>query len=135
MIIAAGFLILYDISSFSHDLSLVFKCPFWFYHVIFLSFVIIIFVNSYMDEDGKQLVAAGETGTIVELGGGSELIITSRTNNGTLSKTLGSREFFCYYRQKPRPSATNHVALTLASRFGILLCISLSLSLFSIELS
>lgn len=73
--------------------------------------------SSYMDEDGKQLVAAGETGTIVELGGGSELIITSRTNNGTLSKTLGSREFFCYYRQKPRPSATNHVALTLASRY------------------
>lgn len=74
-----------------------------------------------MDENGKQLVALGETGDNVDLGnGGSELIVTRRSNNGVASRTLGSREFLRYYRQKPRPS-TNDSAITtaLASRFDL----------------
>lgn len=73
-----------------------------------------------MDEQGKQLVASGESASNVELGsGGSELVITKKSNDGISTKTLGSREFLRYYRQKPRPSPTNSmaVAATLASRF------------------
>lgn len=73
-----------------------------------------------MDEDGKQLVASGDMANNVELGGGgSELIITTTTADKRTSKTLGSREFLRYYRQKPRPSPANHMAITaaLASRF------------------
>ncbi|GKU87512.1 hypothetical protein SLEP1_g1904 [Rubroshorea leprosula] len=74
--------------------------------------------SSYMDEDGKQLVAAGDMGD-VELGSGSELVITRRSDGGISTKTLGSREFLRYYRQKPRPSPANNVAITaaLASRY------------------
>lgn len=74
--------------------------------------------SSYMGEDGKQLVAAGDTGNI-ELGSGAELIITTRDDSRVSSKTLGSREFLRYYRQKPRPSAENNGAITaaLASRY------------------
>ena len=70
-----------------------------------------------MDEDGKQLVAAGDTNA-VELAG-PELIITRRSNIGVSTKTLGSREFLRYYRQKPRPSPVNDMAITaaLAARF------------------
>ncbi|GKV48568.1 hypothetical protein SLEP1_g55367 [Rubroshorea leprosula] len=73
--------------------------------------------SSYMDEDGNQLVAAGDMGD-VELGSGSELIITRRSDSGIWTKTLGSREFLHYYRQKPRPSPANKMAITaaLASR-------------------
>lgn len=56
----------------------------------------------------------------IELGsGGSELVITHKTENGTLVRTLGSREFLRYYRQKPRPSLPRDVALavSLASRY------------------
>lgn len=76
-----------------------------------------------MDENGKQLVAVGDTGNSIELGtAGSELIITRRTDAGVSTKALGSREYMRYYRQKPRPSSVNNVALTiaLASRFCIL---------------
>lgn len=55
----------------------------------------------------------------VELGsGGSELIISTGSNVGTKSKILGSREFLRYYRQKPRPTPANNMAITaaLASR-------------------
>ncbi|GLT85154.1 hypothetical protein SLE2022_033510 [Rubroshorea leprosula] len=74
--------------------------------------------SSYMDEDGNQLVAAGDMGD-VELGSGSELIITRRSDSGIWTKTLGSREFLHYYRQKPRPSPANKMAITaaLASRY------------------
>lgn len=70
-----------------------------------------------MDEDGKQLVASGDTNG-VELAG-PELIITRRSNTGVSTKALGSREFLRYYRQKPRPSPVNDMAITaaLASRF------------------
>lgn len=72
--------------------------------------------SSYVGEDGKQLVAAsGESENTVELGtGGSELIITRRTDMGTSTKMLGSREYLRYYRQKPRPSPENNVAMSLA---------------------
>ncbi|OWM77262.1 hypothetical protein CDL15_Pgr028899 [Punica granatum] len=71
--------------------------------------------SSYMDEDGKQLVAVGDSGSNVQLGtAGSELIITRRTDAGVSTKSLGSREYMCYYRQKPRPSSVNDAALTIA---------------------
>ncbi|KAL4332827.1 hypothetical protein GQ457_07G037050 [Hibiscus cannabinus] len=75
--------------------------------------------SSYVDESGKQLVAVGDTGNSVELVGGSELVITKRTDGGIISRTLGSREYLRYYRQKPRPSPANDVAITaaLASRY------------------
>ena len=73
-----------------------------------------------MDEQGKQLVTSGDASNNVKLGSeGSELIITEKSNDGISTKTLGSREFLRYYRQKPRPSPINDVAIitTLASRF------------------
>ncbi|KAG6739122.1 hypothetical protein POTOM_056708 [Populus tomentosa] len=76
--------------------------------------------SSYVDEDGKQLVALGDTTNIAALGSGdSELIITTRSANKVSSKTLGSREYLRYYRQKPRPSPANDTAITaaLASRY------------------
>ncbi len=74
---------------------------------------------SYVDEDGKQLTTSGDMANTVELGsGGSELIITTSSDNKISSKTLGSREFLRYYRQKPHPSPANSGAITaaLASR-------------------
>ncbi|CBI20772.3 unnamed protein product, partial [Vitis vinifera] len=76
--------------------------------------------SSYVDVDEKQLVASGDMNNTVELGcGGSELIITRRTDGGISTKSLGSREFLRYYRQKPRPSPMNGAAITaaLASRY------------------
>jgi len=73
-----------------------------------------------MDEDGKQLVAVNDGANSVELGsGGVELVIRSRRNSGVSTKTLGSREFLRYYRQKPRPAPANDyaISLALASRF------------------
>ncbi|KAJ0965642.1 hypothetical protein J5N97_026780 [Dioscorea zingiberensis] len=75
--------------------------------------------GSYVDVKGKQLVAS-DSADNVELGsGGSELIITSKTDGRTSVKTLGSREFLRYYRQKPSPSPSGGIALavTLASRY------------------
>lgn len=74
---------------------------------------------SYVGVEGKQLVASDNVDN-VELGsGGSELIIKSTTDGKTSVKTLGSREFLRYYRQKPRPSPSSDIALaiTLASRY------------------
>lgn len=76
-----------------------------------------------MDEDGKQLVAANDTGSSVELGeGGSELVIKRRTNDGMSTKAIGSREFLRYYKQKPKPSPSNEMAISvaLASRFVVI---------------
>ncbi|KAF3455967.1 hypothetical protein FNV43_RR00610 [Rhamnella rubrinervis] len=76
--------------------------------------------SSYVDECGKQLVVAGDMIGTVELGsGGSELVITRRSDNGVSTKMLGSREFLRYYRQKPRPSPMNDIAISaaLASRY------------------
>ncbi|XP_058067977.1 cytoplasmic 60S subunit biogenesis factor REI1 homolog 1-like [Magnolia sinica] len=76
--------------------------------------------SSYVDSDGKQLVVSDEIINAVELGtGGSELVITRKTDNGISVKALGSREFLRYYRQKPRPSLERDIALaiSLASRY------------------
>lgn len=74
-----------------------------------------------MDDHGKQLITSGDMANTVELGsGGSELIITRRSDNKISSKTLGSREFLRYYRQKPQPTPANVAAITaaLASRLA-----------------
>lgn len=76
--------------------------------------------SSYADTNGKQLVEANDMGNTVDLGsGGAELIITQRTDGRISTKMLGSREYLRYYRQKPRPSPTNGIAITaaLASRY------------------
>ncbi|KAI3890097.1 hypothetical protein MKW92_012585 [Papaver armeniacum] len=76
--------------------------------------------SSYIDEDGKQLVSSDDMSNIVELGsGGSELVISRKTDTKTSVRTLGSREYLRYYRQKPRPSPTRDIALaiSLASRY------------------
>jgi len=71
--------------------------------------------RSYTDVEGKQLIAAGDVNNNIELGiGGSELVITNKTGKGTRVRTLGSREFTRYYRQKPRPSAVTKCALALS---------------------
>lgn len=76
-------------------------------------------MSSYVDEAGKQIVVSGETDNTVELVGGSELLITEKSENTTTSKTLGSREFMRYYRQKPRPTSqdSNQIIASLSSRF------------------
>ncbi|AEE85908.1 Cytoplasmic 60S subunit biogenesis factor REI1 1 [Arabidopsis thaliana] len=75
--------------------------------------------SSYVDEAGKQIVVSGETDNTVELVGGSELLITEKSENTTTSKTLGSREFMRYYRQKPRPTSqdSNQIIASLSSRY------------------
>ncbi|XP_057515740.1 cytoplasmic 60S subunit biogenesis factor REI1 homolog 1 [Amaranthus tricolor] len=76
--------------------------------------------SSYMYEDGKQLVAINDGDISVELGhGGSELIIKNKTNRGVSAKTLGSREFLRYYKQKPRPAPDSDkaISIALASRY------------------
>lgn len=71
--------------------------------------------SSYMDEDGKQLVAVNDGCHSVELGtGGAELISRRRTETGVSTKILGSREFLRYYKQKPRPSPANNMAISIA---------------------
>lgn len=76
-------------------------------------------LSSYVDEAGKQIVVAGETDNTLELVGGSELLITENSENTKTSKTLGSREFMRYYRQKPRPTSQNssQIISSLSSRF------------------
>ncbi|CAN6176981.1 unnamed protein product [Urochloa humidicola] len=70
--------------------------------------------SSYVDE-GKQMVATDDANNNIELGiGGSELVITTKSGKGTRVRTLGSREFARYYRQKPRPSAVPNFALALS---------------------
>ncbi|XP_040380673.1 cytoplasmic 60S subunit biogenesis factor REI1 homolog 1 [Oryza brachyantha] len=76
--------------------------------------------SSYADVEGKELVAADDRDNNIELGsGGAELVITNKSEKGTRVRTLGSREFIRYYRQKPRPSvATDRaLALSLASSY------------------
>ncbi|GMH10754.1 hypothetical protein Nepgr_012595 [Nepenthes gracilis] len=71
--------------------------------------------SSYVDEAGKQLVAVNDVDDSVEFqSGGSELVITRKTENGISTKILGSREFLRYYKQKPRPSPANYEAITAA---------------------
>lgn len=61
------------------------------------------------------MVAAADGNCGIELGiGGSELVITNKSGKGTRVRSLGSREFIRYYRQKPRPSSTTARALALS---------------------
>ncbi|KAH6836384.1 Zinc finger protein 622 [Perilla frutescens var. hirtella] len=75
--------------------------------------------SSYVDTDGKQLVAVGDVQNGVALGsGGSELVITRQNNGATLTKMLGSRDYLRYYRQKPRPTALHsEITAALAARY------------------
>jgi pre-60S factor REI1 len=80
---------------------------------------IFILLNSYVDAEGKQVVLSDDAAN-VELGtAGAELVITHKGEDGTFIRTLGSREFLRYYRQKPRPTLSRDTALAtaLASRF------------------
>ncbi|KAK9691921.1 hypothetical protein RND81_09G228900 [Saponaria officinalis] len=72
--------------------------------------------SSYMDNDGKVLVAKTDDGEdCVELGcGGCELILKRRTESGVCATTLGSREFLRYYKQNPRPTPANALAISIA---------------------
>ncbi|KAJ8561135.1 hypothetical protein K7X08_027325 [Anisodus acutangulus] len=67
----------------------------------------------YVDAIGKQLVSSEDFNDRVEL------VITTRADDGVSVKALGSIEFLRYYRQKPRPTRTNDVAISaaLASRY------------------
>lgn len=79
------------------------------------------------------MVAADDMDNNIELGsGGSELVITNKGEKGTRVRTLGSREFIRYYRQKPRPSvATDRaLALSLASRSESLCYLLTHLNIF-----
>ncbi|XP_071693733.1 cytoplasmic 60S subunit biogenesis factor REI1 homolog 1-like [Rutidosis leptorrhynchoides] len=75
--------------------------------------------SSYITDGGKQLVTTDDNSRSIKLGiVGSELIITRATDNGTSIKAIGSREYFRYYRQKPRPSQnTVFTAAMLAARY------------------
>ncbi|CAN8326775.1 unnamed protein product [Cochlearia groenlandica] len=75
--------------------------------------------SSYVDEAGDQIIVSGETESTVELVGGSELVITDRSEKATTSRTLGSREFMRFYRQKPRPTSqnSNQIITSLSSRY------------------
>ncbi|CAK9210466.1 unnamed protein product [Sphagnum troendelagicum] len=70
------------------------------------------FSNSYMSSDGTQLIAAhdGMESHVSLTPGGSELIV--KGDGG--SKTIGSREFARYYRQRPRPSESRDGVLVNA---------------------
>ncbi|XP_038899653.1 cytoplasmic 60S subunit biogenesis factor REI1 homolog 1 [Benincasa hispida] len=76
--------------------------------------------SSYVDGSGNQLVPSGTRDNTVEFGsGGAELILVQGTSERKSTKTLGSRQFLRYYRQKPRPSPANDAAMTavLAARY------------------
>ncbi|EOA26377.1 hypothetical protein CARUB_v10023355mg [Capsella rubella] len=73
--------------------------------------------SSYVNGDENQMVVSGESANTIELYGGSELVITKRTDNKVTSRTLGSREFMRYYKQKPPPSSQKHLVNSLTSRY------------------
>jgi pre-60S factor REI1 len=76
--------------------------------------------SSYVNGDENQMVVSGESVNTVELFGGSELVITKRTDNKVTSRTLGSREFMRYYKQKPAPSSQKHIVNSLTSRYKMM---------------
>ncbi|XP_078176459.1 cytoplasmic 60S subunit biogenesis factor REI1 homolog 2-like isoform X2 [Carex rostrata] len=70
--------------------------------------------SSYVNAEGKQVVLSDDAAN-VELGSaGAELVITHKNEEGMLVRTLGSREFLRYYRQKPRPTPARNTALATA---------------------
>lgn len=74
------------------------------------------FTSSYLPEEDAQLVSAEEPTAIpVSLTtGGAELLIKHDTGKKQCVKTIGSREFLRYYKQKPRPSEMHDGALVNA---------------------
>jgi len=106
----------YDYSSRFHFFCFLLCC--WCLNVLELivsSFDVCLY--SYVNGDENQMVVSGESVNTVELFGGSELVITKRTDNKVTSRTLGSREFMRYYKQKPAPSSQKHIVNSLTSRF------------------
>ncbi|KAF8082938.1 hypothetical protein N665_0800s0031 [Sinapis alba] len=73
--------------------------------------------TSYANEGENQMVVSGELANTVELFGGSELVITKRGKNKVTSRTLGSRDFMRYYKQKPPPSSQKHIVNSLTLRY------------------
>lgn len=74
---------------------------------------------SYVDSEGRELVLADDFQNSIQFSTGGELIIARRGKKGISNRILGSREFLRYYRQKPRPTSANDVAIVsaLAARF------------------
>lgn len=74
---------------------------------------------SYVDSEGRELVLADDLQNSIQLSTGGEIIIARRGKKGVSTRILGSREFLRYYRQKPRPTSANDVAIVsaLAARF------------------
>uniref|UniRef100_A0A0D6QUI8 C2H2-type domain-containing protein n=1 Tax=Araucaria cunninghamii TaxID=56994 RepID=A0A0D6QUI8_ARACU len=72
--------------------------------------------SSYVDESGMQIMPIEEAldGNFEVGFGGAELVIKRKTDNGTSSKILGSREFLRYYRQRPPPTNERDTALSMA---------------------
>ncbi|CAM6127896.1 unnamed protein product [Calypogeia fissa] len=64
------------------------------------------FSSSYVASDGTQLVKVDnpEDAPVSLVNGGLELVVRSDSADGKVSKTIGSRELFRYYKQRPRPS-------------------------------
>ncbi|KAL2633031.1 hypothetical protein R1flu_004510 [Riccia fluitans] len=64
------------------------------------------FSSSYVSPDGMQLIKVedGENAPAVLTSGGLELMLKGDETEGKASKTIGSRELFRYYKQKPKPS-------------------------------
>ncbi|KAG6548837.1 hypothetical protein Mapa_009599 [Marchantia paleacea] len=64
------------------------------------------FSSSYVGPDGKQLVKIedGDDAPAVLISGGLELMLKGDDAEGKATRTIGSRELFRYYKQKPKPS-------------------------------
>ncbi|KAJ1260594.1 hypothetical protein BS78_10G244400 [Paspalum vaginatum] len=79
--------------------------------------------SSYVDSEGRQLISADDGNSNIDLGiGGSELVITTKSSKGTRVRSLGSRKFTRYYRQKPRPSVVSGRAPALSMPSRYMLC-------------
>eukprot|EP00250_Pteridium_aquilinum_P004005 c14259_g1_i1 orf=498-1742(-) len=74
------------------------------------------FTSSYLPEEDAQLVSIEEPTAVPVLlsAGGAELIIKHDSGKKQCAKTIGSREFLRYYKQKPRPSDMHDGALVNA---------------------
>lgn len=61
---------------------------------------------SYVASDGTQLVKVDnvDDAPVSLVNGGLELVVRSDSADGKASKTIGSRELFRYYKQRPPPS-------------------------------
>jgi pre-60S factor REI1 len=64
------------------------------------------YTSSYVAEDGTQLVKVenAEDSPVSLVSGGLELLVRSDSADGKVSKTIGSRELFRYYKLRPKPT-------------------------------